>query len=342
MGCEPGDAGFRKRRRFLQTVALTSAAGALGFSPTLLGAGPSMETTRIRFGRIPNNCHAPQYVAEELLRAEGFTDVQYVELTGSAQIYPALAKGELDLTMAFSAPFVVQADAGAPILMLAGIHPGCLELFGSSRVRSVRDLKGKSVAVQGGLQSPPHAFIASIASHVGLDSRRDINWIALSQEESIRQLAEGKVDAFMAAPPATYEVRARRIGHVLVNMTTDRPWSQYFCCVLAGNREFVRKNPVATKRAMRAILKGASLCANAEATARQLVNRGFYKNYDITLQMMRDLPYARWRDYDTEDTIRFYALRLQEAGLIKSGPKKILAQSTDFHFLNELKAELKT
>jgi NitT/TauT family transport system substrate-binding protein len=242
--------------------------------------------------------------------------------------------------MAFSAPFVMQADAGAPIVMLAGMHPGCQELFASSQIRSVRELKGRAIAIIA-LKSAQHAFIASIVGHVGLDPRRDVNWVVLTQEEAIRQLADGKVDAFMASPPVTYEVRARRIGHVLVNMTTDRPWSQYFCCVLTGNRDFVRKNPVATKRAMRAILKGANLCASPEPTAKHLVSRGFYKNHDITLQMLRDLPYARWRDYDAEDTIRFYALRLHEAGMIKSNPQKIIAQGTDWRFLKELKKELK-
>jgi NitT/TauT family transport system substrate-binding protein len=224
--------------------------------------------------------------------------------------------------------------------MLAGIHPGCQELVASSRIRSVRDLKGKSVALTA-LNSANHGFLATIVGHVGLDPRRDINWVVLTQGESIRQLADGKVDAFIASPPTTYEIRARKIGHVIVNMTTDRPWSQYHCCVLTGNREFVRKNPVATKRAMRAIFKGANLCANPEPVAKHLVSRGFYKNHDITLQMLRDLPYARWRDYDAEDTVRFYALRLHEAGMIKSSPKKILAEATDWRFLNELKKELK-
>ena len=60
------------------------------------------------------------------------------------------------------------------------------------------------------------------------------------------------------------------IGHVIVNSTVDRPWSQYFCCMLAGNREFVRKHPVATKRVVRAILKATDLCANEPArVARQ-------------------------------------------------------------------------
>jgi len=320
------------------------AAGAwtlVGTAPRLHAAEPPPETNRIRIAQVPDNCYAPQYMAEDMLRGEGFANLQYVPLAGAAPVYVALAKGEIDVSMAFSSGFVIQADAGAPIVMLAGMHPGCLELVAHDRIRSVADLKGRSVAVPA-LSSAPHGFLASIVGHVGLDPRRDINWVVVRQAELLGQFAEGKFDATILFPPYSYEWQAKKVGHVVVNMTTDRPWSQYFCCVLTGNREFTRKNPVATKRAMRAILKGANLCASPEPTATHLVNRGFYKNRHITLQMLRDLPYARWRDYDTEDTIRFYALRLREAGLIKSDPKKILAESTDFRFLDELKQELKT
>ena len=44
---------------------------------------------------------------------------------------------------------------------------------------------------------------------------------------------------------------------------------------------------------------------------------------------------------DPEDTVRFFALRLHEAGMIKSSPHQIIAQGTDWSFLNELKKELK-
>jgi len=328
------------RRDFVQFGALAGAASLFSGNREALGAEPPPESKRLRIARIPDNCYAPQYMAEEMLRGEGFSDLQYVPFPGSAPVYVALAKGEVDLSMAFVSGHVIQADAGAPIVMLAGMHPGCQELFASKGIRSIRDLKGKSVAVLA-LNNAQHGFLVSIVGHVGLDPRRDINWIVLSEQESIRQLADGKVDAFIASPPTTYELRAQRIGHVLVNMTTDRPWSQYFCCVLTGNREFIRRNPVATKRAMRAIFKGANLCANPEPVAKHLVSRGFYKNHDMTLQLLRDVPYARWRDFDSEDTVRYYALRLHEAGMIKSSPQKILAEATDFRFLNELKKELK-
>jgi NitT/TauT family transport system substrate-binding protein len=330
------------RRKFLRDAALAGAAGALGLVSEAIAAEPPPETNRIRLAHTPTGtCWAPQYMAEEMLRAEGFSDVRYVKVTGSEQVYPALAAGELDVSMSFSAPFIIQADSGGQVLMLAGIHPGCVELYSSERIRSVRDLKGRAVSVVA-LNSAPHAFIASMVTYVGLDARRDIKWVVQPADEAMRHFAEGKVDALIVAPPRSYEMRTKKFGHVVVNMTTDRPWSQYFCCVLTGNREFVRKNPVATKRALRAILKGANLCVNSpEPSARALADRGFAPSYEAALQTVREVPYARWRELDTEDTVRFYALRLHEAGMIKSSPKKILAQATDFRFLNELKKELK-
>ena len=116
------------------------------------------------------------------------------------------------------------------------------------------------------------------------------------------------------------------------------PWAP----MLASNRDYVRKYPVATKRVLRAILKAADLCASEPAqVARRIVTGGFTSQYDYASQTLSEIPYDKWREYDPEDTMRFYALRLHEAGLIKSSPNKIIADGTDWRFLNELKRELK-
>jgi NitT/TauT family transport system substrate-binding protein len=105
----------------------------------------------------------------------------------------------------------------------------------------------------------------------------------------------------------------------------------------------VKNHPVATKRAMRAILKGADLCTSEpERVARLLVDRKYTPRYDYVLQVLKELPYGKWREYDPEDTIRFYALRLHEAGLVKSSPQKLIAQASDWRLLNELRKELKS
>ena len=90
------------------------------------------------------------------------------------------------------------------------------------------------------------------------------------------------------------------------------------------------------------MMKAADVCVlEPERTARLLVDKGYAERHDYALQALRDVPYAKWREYDPEDTVRFYSLRLHEAGLIKSSPQKILAQGTEWRFLRELKKELK-
>ena len=127
-----------------------------------------------------------------------------------------------------------------------------------------------------------------------------------------------------------------------MNSSVDRLWFEYFCCMVAANREFVRKHPVATKRALRAILKSVNACAvDPAGVARALVDRAFTPSFDYAQDAMKTIPYGKWREYSPADTVRFDALRLQEARMMKVSPQKILAQGTDWRFLTELKRELK-
>ncbi|HEX2929391.1 MAG TPA: ABC transporter substrate-binding protein [Candidatus Binatia bacterium] len=331
--------GRWSRREFLSTAALAGTGALLGLQSNSFAAEPPPETTKLTLGWGDGICQAPQLVAEALLKSEGFTDVQFLQSGGRSG--SSVASGKIQITQQFVGPLIMRIDAGEPVVLLGGGHIGCLELFGTDRVRNVRDLKGKTVVLNV-LDGPPHIFLAIVMAHIGLDPRKDIKIITRPAAEAVRLFEEGKVDAFIASPPAAQELRARKVGHIVVDSTTDRPWSQYFCCMVVANRDFVRKHPVATKRAMRALLKSADICAlEPERAARTLVDKGFTKRYDYALQTMKELPYGKWRDYDPEDTVRFYSLRLQEVGMIKSSPQKILAEGTDWRFLRELKKELK-
>jgi NitT/TauT family transport system substrate-binding protein len=192
------------------------------------------------------------------------------------------------------------------------------------------------------LGSVPHTLVTVMAAHVGLDPGKDIHWVIEPSIKPIELFVDGKIDAFIGFPPEPQHLRDRHIGHEILSTAVDRPWSQYFCCMLAGNREFVRNHPVATKRVLRAILKAADICVTEPArAARRIVDGGFTDRYDYALQTLNELPYDKWREYDAEDTIRFYTLRLRDVGFIKSSPQKIIADGTDWRFLNELKRELK-
>jgi NitT/TauT family transport system substrate-binding protein len=330
------------RRQFLGTAALTGTAALLGRQPTAIAAEPPLETTRIRLVQTPSMCQAPQYVAEELLRGEGFTEIEYIKKDGPYDIADALASGEVDINLHFSARLIVRLDRGDPVTILAGVHPGCYELFTSRPMKTLRDLKGGTVAVRA-LGGPEHVFLTSMLAYVGLDGRKDISWVTHPSSTSIDLLSQKKIDGFMGFPPEPQDLRARKIGHLLVNSNVDRPWSQYYCCMVAAHRPFVQKYPIATKRALRAILKATDVCAlEPDNAARFLVDHERTPRYDLMRQVLKDISYTKWRDYDPEDTCRFYALRLYEAGMIKQSPKQIIAQGTDWRFLRELKKELKT
>jgi len=326
------------RRRFLTALSLAGAANLLRL-PRALAAEDALETTTVRLPNDHSICIAPEYMAEELLRAEGFTDIRYVEAPGSRQ-YDAFLSGELDFTNFVPAGGIQLIEAGSPIVVLAGIHIGCFELFATEGVRHIGDLKGKSI----GLRVTPVGVLTLMAAQVGLDPAKDIRWVTAAEcgADPLELFVQGKIDAFLGFPPEPQELRARHAGHVILNMTTDLPWSQYFCCMLASNRDYVRKYPVATKRVLRAVLKAADLCAAEPArVARRIVAGRFTDRYDYASQTLSEIPYDKWREYDPEDTMRFYALRLLEAGLITSTLQKIIRDGTDWRFLNEIKRELK-
>jgi NitT/TauT family transport system substrate-binding protein len=331
------------RREFVGGLTLAGTAGFFEVRPERIAAEPPPETTTLKVAYSVAVCEAPSVVAEALLKGEGFTHVQYTKVPEGRVARRAVATGESDITVTFLAPVIVQIDAGEPMTVLARVHVGCLELFATHPLRSIAELKGKAVGITAvDSNAAQYALLAPMMAYVGLDPRRDITWVIRPVPEQMSLLADGKIDAFLAYPTLAQELRARKIGHVVVDTGKDRPWSQYFCCMVAGNREFVRKQPVATKRAVRAILKATQVCAaEPERTAHALVASGFTGKYDYALQTLKEIPYARWREYNPEDAIRFYSLRLNEVGVIKSGPQKIIAQGTEWRFLNELKKELK-
>jgi NitT/TauT family transport system substrate-binding protein len=336
-------AASSSRREFLRGLTLAGTAGLLGLYPRPVAAEPPPETTTLKLIQGTDSvCVAPQYVAEALLRGEGFTEVHYVKKEGLVQANQALASGEVHLTISFVVNCIIQVDTGEPIVTLAGGPVGCFELWAADHIRSIRDLHGKHVGVTQ-LGSGRHAFFASVLASVGLDPRHDVHLVTAPAAEARRLFTEGKLDAYMPLDVEVQAFRAQQVGHVLLNSALDRPWSQYFCCMIAGNREFIRQSPIATKRALRAILKAADVCAREpDRVARFLVDKGYTPRFDYALQMLTNLPYSKWREADDpEDTVRFYALRLREVGMIKSIPQKIIAQGTDWRFLSELKKELK-
>jgi len=312
---------------------------------------PPPETTTIRLPKnIFNPRLAPFLLAEQFLRAEGFTDVQYIDVppgsgSGSGGFHQIYA-GEVDITAHVASSVTVAADAGDQFVILAGVVNSVFVLFGNVGVESLRDLKGKRIWVlkRDDPTDPIYSQMAALLAYVGIDLEHEVEWFEATLADVTPRLVDGTIDAWLATRPTATALRKANLSsaHVIVDGTVDPPWSQYFGGMVTANRDFVEKHPAATKRALRAILKATDVCAKEpERAARYLVDRSLTPyTYEETLDASTGLSYAAWREFNPEDTMRFYALRLKEAGLVKSTPDELIARATDWRYLNEIKREL--
>jgi NitT/TauT family transport system substrate-binding protein len=309
---------------------------------------PPPEITTVRFVS-PAPCDPPSALAKEFLLEEGFKDIQYPRAANTTTEW--LTSNLADFSTGYGNLIAANVDAGLPIVTLAGMHPGCFEVFATPGIATIRDLRGKTIAVNATNASDQfYGFFSILLAYVGVDPRTEVNFIVVGPDlNALRDaFVDGRSQAFIA--PAAFGPTLRRNpknpGKVILDTTMDKPWSQYYCCTLVANGEWARKYPVATKRVTRAILRATDATAKDKPrAAHEYVARGFYAtpsptDEDITNEVIRDLSYD-WREFDPEETLRFFALRLADAKLIKSTPQQIIAQGSDFAYMRQLRTELK-
>ena len=210
---------MQTRRHFLAGAAMAGAAGIVSL-PESLHAEPPLETTTVRLPLWVGSsyCWAGAYIAGELMRAEGLTDVRYVEGDKSVNQSVWIARGETDFSVNFAPNQVASIAAGVPIKVLTGLHSGCLELIAKESIRSVTDLRGKRVGVNG-FNNSRHVWLSLMSAYVGLDPVNDIQWVLTNDVKPTELFVEGKIDAFLGTPPQPQELRARKIGHTILNLS---------------------------------------------------------------------------------------------------------------------------
>ena len=214
---------MQNRRHFLKTGFSLSAAGLAGAAALVRSRGSVAEeappeTTSVRLLYWKDyTCIAPIDILDDLLRDEGFADVRYVSGADSDIGADRLASGDADFVQDFAATNIPRIAAGVPAVMLAGVHPACFELFAHELIRSVVDLKGKTVGVSETTGAGTDYFLLKIiAASVGLDPAKDINWFAIGGATKNDLLTNGRIDAFMTSPPRAQELRAQGTGRVIL------------------------------------------------------------------------------------------------------------------------------
>jgi NitT/TauT family transport system substrate-binding protein len=292
-------------------------------------------------------------MAGSFLREEGFTG-EFGNMAYTSQV-SALMKGEADIGISFANTFVGHVDAGQPLIALAAIHPGCAEVWAKPGIATIGDLKGKTVAVNSktftfnNRTSPEgvYSFYVSLLGYVGI-APSAVNFVEIGATRLLDAFLDGSTDAYLAQAEGGVLLRAnaRNPGKLILDTTIDKPWSQIQCCLLVANRDWQRANPVAAKRATRAILRAADAAAkDKRAAARAAIAGGVYTatpaiTEQVVYDTIKDLSFD-WREYDAEDALRTFALRMGEAKLIGRTPQEIVNVGADFAYFRQLRKELR-
>jgi len=297
------------------------------------------ETTTIRIAG-PTGCDPWTWLADDFMKEEGFTEVKLISTPRS------IFKGDSDLSLGYGNYLAAHIDAGSPLVVLGGTHVGCLELWARPGINTIRDLKGKTLVV--GKKDPLvdifYGIWVTMLTSVGVDPA-DVNFVEPGDPNinEIDHFLDGKSDATLTAVTQGPALRAnpKNPGKQIFDTAVDKPWSQYYCCLLVANRDWAKANPNAAKRATRAVLRAIDYGAKDRQRAVQVAaDKKVTQNPKLLYEAIKDLPYA-WRDYDPEETLRFFALRLADGKLIKKTPTQVIAEGTDFAFFRRMQKELK-
>jgi NitT/TauT family transport system substrate-binding protein len=310
--------------------------------PAAAATLPPPETTSIRLAA--GACDSAIFGAERYLREEGFTDIQFTDMATTA----AMAAGNANIGNAFPHAYFGAVESGPKVVALGGLHTGCNEIWAQPGIASVKDLKGRQITVTSkALTNLNYAWISMALKQAGVDPK-DVNFVvqADATPAQITQLyLDGKDAAIFVATTAAAALKANPAnkGHTIFMQVADEPWKSINCCFIIASEPWYRANPIAARRAMRAIYRTAdTLPADRSDAAKVAADKGLFGGAPALayIREAANMVPLDWRTYDLEKAVRFYAPLLTDVGLLKATTPDLLA-GLDLKIFKDLSTELK-
>ena len=319
--------------------AAVSAPTATAAVPTATATLPPPETTSIRL--TAGACDSAIFGAERYLREEGFTDVKFSDAATAA----AIVAGNADIGSAFPQGFFNSVENGAKVVSLGGLHPGCVEIWAQPGISSVKELKGSSITVTAKtLANLQYSMLAIVIRQAGFDPK-EVNWVVQADANPTQLFLDGKSAAVFVASNAAAALKANPAnkGQIIFSQVMDEPWKSTNCCFIIASEPWSRANPIAAKRAMRAIYRTAdALPADRGDAAKFATDMGLFGGAPALANVREaaNMVPLDWRTYDLEKAVRFYAPLLTDVGVLKASTDDLL-KTVDLKIFKELSAELK-
>jgi NitT/TauT family transport system substrate-binding protein len=317
-----------------------AATATIAPTVTLAATLPPPETTSIALTAA--SCDAAIFGAEKFLREEGFTDIKISDKNTFVEI----AAGNAHIGNSFPQAFFNAVETAPKVVALGGLHPGCAEIWAQPGIATVKDLKGRTIVTTAKtLPNLQYSYIAMVAQQAGLDGAKDINWVVQSDADVLKLYLDGKSDAVFVATVGTVTIKSNPAnkGKVLNSQSMDEPWASTNCCFVVASEQWYRANPIAARRAMRAIFRTAdALGADRADAVKTATDKGLFGGAASAANVREaaNMVPLDWRAYDMEKAIRFYTPLLTSVGVLKTSADD-LVKAVDLKIQKELATELK-
>ncbi len=231
--------------RRLRTWVLLFAAASFAVLLPLTGCMREPDTA-LRIGTNVWIGSEPLYLARELGRLDPAT-VQLVEYPSASEVLRAYRNQAIDgMVISLDELFGLAVDGLQPrVILVVDVSHGADVVVGRRGMRSMHDLKGKSVAVESGALG---AFVLSRALALNGMQASDVNVVHLESNEQPGAFEQGQVDGAVTFDP--YRTQLLRAGATTLFDSTRIPGE--IVDLLAVRASVVEKRP----KALQALLGG--------------------------------------------------------------------------------------
>jgi NitT/TauT family transport system substrate-binding protein len=319
----------------LLIVSLFFLSLAFFVSPTF-SAQPTLEPILLGYPSLALT-ELPNYLAvKKGFYTEEGLDIKFVRARSNILV-AALVGGSLDYITSVTSS-VGGIIGGAPVKILAGVIKNNPDfLMAKPEIGSIRDLKGKKLAVSG-FGGASHQRMLIILRSAGLDPQKDVNIISVG-DAGLRmdQLRLGAIDATVLTAPNCFV--AERLG--FKSLGSSRDTLPLPAVGIVTMERMIKERPDQVKKVLRTVLKSLRyLRENREEAVRVAmdwlsIDRDLAeRSYDVMLP-----------NYSYDGTIPMDGLKasIDQIAARTAGPSRksfSAADMTDFSILEVARKEL--
>jgi NitT/TauT family transport system substrate-binding protein len=278
---------------------------------------------KLKVAYLGLTCEAPIFIAQEkgFFEKEGL-DVELVK-TDWDGLREGLGLGRFDANHTLIMYLLKPIEQGTDLKITGGIHTGCLRLQAGVKtsIKTVKDLKGKTIGVPTHIGSPPYLFSSRVLAVNGIDPRvegGDVTWKAFPPDVLGKAVDDGLVDAVATSDPIGIMLLGKGLVRTIADQAVDKPYSDEYCCASVVSGKLARENPEAAAKVTRALLEAAKwVGVNPSAAAALAVEKKYIAaSLEINAQAISKLKYVPGVD-DCRKSVLNAAKEMKIAGLLK-------------------------